>query len=58
MVYTGVMSKSKSTTTKSPNAWTAEDRQAFADGNILRAKTIPNKRRESNRKACRKGRWD
>jgi hypothetical protein len=37
-------------TTKS---WSADDRQAFADGNVLKAKTIPNKKRVANRKACR-----
>lgn len=51
------MSKSKTTTNKTAKAWSADDRQAFADGNVLKAKTIPNKRREASRKACRKGRW-
>ena len=47
------------TKTKSKNAikWSAEDRQAFADGNILKAKTIPNKKRVASRRACR-GRWN
>jgi len=45
------MSNTKSNTRK---GWSAEDRQAFADGNRLRAQTIPNKRREQSRKACRK----
>lgn len=33
--------------------WSQNDRQAFADRNILRAQTIPNKRKEANKKACR-----
>lgn len=54
------MSKRKTTKnqTTAQRAWSADDRQAFADGNRLRASTIPNKRREERRKACRKGRWD
>lgn len=39
--------------TKTPNKWSEADRQAFADRNILRAQTIPNKRRVSNKRACR-----
>jgi hypothetical protein len=38
--------------------WTNEDRQAFSDRNVLRAQTIPNKKREARRKACRRGNWD
>jgi hypothetical protein len=38
-------------------AWHAEDRQSFSDGNILRAQTIPNKKRLADRKACRDFRW-
>ena len=34
-------------------AWSAEDRQSFADRNILKAKTIPDKRKEQSRRACR-----
>jgi len=49
------MSKSKST---NPVKWSAEDKRAFADGNRLRAQTVPNKRRKASREACRKGRWD
>lgn len=35
------------------NTWSDADRQAFADRNILKASTIPNKKRAANRKACR-----
>lgn len=34
-------------------SWSDADRQAFADRNILRAQTIPNKKRLADRKACR-----
>ncbi len=40
--------------------WSDEDHQAFADRNILRAQTIPNKKRIASRKACRgraRGEW-
>jgi hypothetical protein len=49
------MSKSKNTAKKNrpPARWSAEDRQAFADRNILRAQRIPNKKRVAARKACR-----
>jgi hypothetical protein len=40
------------------NKWNAEDRQAFADRNFVKAKTIPNKKRLASRKACRPGNWD
>lgn len=40
-------------TTTNPNAWSPIDRQAFADRNILKAQTIPNKKRAASRKACR-----
>ena len=43
---------------KPSTKWNAQDRQAFADRNILKAKTIPNKRREASRKACRGRSWD
>jgi hypothetical protein len=36
--------------------WCEADRQAFADGNRLRATTIPDKRKKANREACRKWR--
>lgn len=35
--------------------WNADDRQRFADRNILRAQTIPNKKRKRNKQECR--RW-
>lgn len=50
------MSKSNNTT-NTRRGWSAEDRQAFADGNRLRAQTVPNKRRKASREACRKGAW-
>lgn len=43
---------------KPSTKWSAEDRQAFADRNFLKAKTIPSKKREANRKACRGRSWD
>lgn len=46
------MKKNKDTK-KIKATWTAADRQAFADGNRLRASTVPNKKREASRKACR-----
>ena len=36
-----------------PTAWSAEDRQAFADRNILKAQRIPDKRKVHNKNACR-----
>jgi len=44
--------------TKPSTKWNKEDRQAFADRNVLKAQTIPNKKREASRKACRRGNWD
>jgi hypothetical protein len=38
---------------KTKNTWSDADRQAFADRNILKAQTIPNKKRIANREACR-----
>ena len=38
--------------------WSAEDRQAFADRNILISHKIPNKRRVASREACRPKYWD
>lgn len=38
-------------------AWTAEDKQAFADGNILRAQQIPDKRKRNSKRECRDFRW-
>lgn len=34
--------------------WRAEDRQAFADRNILRAQRIPDKRKQADKRACRR----
>lgn len=39
--------------TKIKNKWNELDRQAFADGNRLRAQRIPNKKRIADRRACR-----
>lgn len=48
------MSKSKNTQKRIiDKSWSDADRQAFADRNILRAQTIPNKKRLADRKACR-----
>jgi hypothetical protein len=48
------MSKPKHKPQRNINkAWTPADRQDFADRNVLRAQTIPNKKRIANRKACR-----
>lgn len=48
------MSKNKSSKSNRPVVrWSEEDRQAFADRNILRAQRIPNKKRVAARKACR-----
>lgn len=44
------MSKSKN---KTKSTWSAEDRQAFADRNILISHKVPNKRRIASRTACR-----
>ncbi len=38
---------------KTKSTWSAADHQAFADRNILRAQTIPNKKRLASRNACR-----
>lgn len=38
---------------KAKNTWSDADRQAFADRNVLRAQTIPNKKRIASRNACR-----
>jgi hypothetical protein len=39
------------------DAWSAEDRQAFADGNILKAQQIPNRRKAKDKRECRDFRW-
>jgi len=33
--------------------WNAEDRQRFADRNILKAQRIPDKRKRNSKRACR-----
>lgn len=33
--------------------WSDADRQAFADGNRLKATTIPDKRKQASKRACR-----
>jgi hypothetical protein len=35
------------------NKWSAEDRQRFADRNFLKAQTIPNKKAQARKRACR-----
>lgn len=42
---------------KNRQVWSAEDRQAFADRNILKSRKVPNKRRVKNREACRGRGW-
>lgn len=37
--------------------WNDLDRQAFADGNILKAQRIPDKRKVTNKRECREFRW-
>jgi hypothetical protein len=44
---------------KRDRSWSAEDRQNFADGNILRSAKHANRKRVANKRACRdKARWD
>jgi hypothetical protein len=38
-------------------SWSDEDRQAFADRNILKAQRIPDKKKQESRNACRKVRF-
>lgn len=40
------------------NAWSEEDRQRFADRNVLRAQRIPDKKKTNNKKECRKWKWN
>ena len=40
--------------TSHKSKWSDEDKRAFADRNILRAQTIPNKKRKRNREECRR----
>jgi hypothetical protein len=44
-------------TSKKDRSWSAEDRQAFADGNILKAQQIPDLRKVKDKKECRNFRW-
>jgi hypothetical protein len=46
------MNKNKSAP-KMKNTWSAEERAAFAAGVRVRANTMPNKRRQAAKKACR-----
>jgi hypothetical protein len=50
MVFMATKTKNKK---KTPAKWSAEDRQAFADGNILRSHKVPNKKRVAAKRACR-----
>jgi hypothetical protein len=43
----------KNTTPKMTPKWSPSDRQAFADGNILKAKRMPNAKAVANRRACK-----
>lgn len=45
-------------TRKITQRWSSQDRQNFADRNFLRSATVPNKRREASRKACRGKNWE
>jgi hypothetical protein len=38
--------------------WNDQDRQAFADRNILKAQRIPNKKRVTNKRECREFKWN
>jgi hypothetical protein len=42
---------------KIDNSWTPEERQAFADRNILKAQRVADKRKKNDKKACRNFRW-
>ena len=42
---------------KKRKAWTPEERQAFADRNILKAQRVADKRKVSDKKACRNFKW-
>ena len=52
-MYNVYMSKNKTAKKKIVARWSEDDRQAFADRNVLRAQRIPNKKRVAARKACR-----
>jgi len=38
--------------------WNAATRQAFADGNRTKAQTFAERKKEANRQACRKWKWE
>jgi hypothetical protein len=42
---------------KIDTSWTPEERQAFADRNILKAQRVADKRKKNDKKACRNFRW-
>jgi hypothetical protein len=42
---------------KIDRSWTPEERQAFADRNILKAQRVADKRKKNDKKACRNFRW-
>ena len=38
--------------------WNETDKQAFADGARLRANTVPDKRKQDSKRACRDWKWN
>jgi hypothetical protein len=42
---------------KIDTSWTPEERQAFADRNILKAQRVADKRKKRNKRECRGFRW-
>lgn len=52
-IRTFAKDKGEQTVKKPTNKWNDADRQAFRDGNRLRAATIPNKKKALNKLACR-----
>ena len=42
---------------KIDRSWSAEERQAFADRNILKAQRVADKRKKRNKTECRGFRW-
>jgi len=43
---------------KKRKAWTPEERQAFADRNILKAQRVADKRKKRDKEACREWKWN
>ena len=43
---------------KKRKAWTPEERQAFADRDILKAQQISDKRKKRDKEACRGWKWN